>query len=159
MAMQFQYAFGKKIGYQPVSRWYDYINPLWYIRGGTHPQRAQGMIEKFKDIVLTGEDTISDYESQETHINGFIADIEANKGIYYYKISETQKLELDSVIAEYVRYEYYSYDIATVSYTGIFISLLYKGDLIDIDLISSLINQGAEDAFQRIINTFTIEDK
>jgi hypothetical protein len=108
---------------------------------------------------LISIDFISDWSSNETDILSLDSALGSINGIIYHKIYEVNTVNLGDIVAEYVRYEYYSYDIKPISFSGIFVSALYKGELIEIDLVSSLGNKGAENAFQRIVDTFKIKEK
>lgn len=152
------YIYSDSVGNSILSFEYsnkDYIFPysLHYTR---EPSPLPPKLSSI-DSTLISISTFTAYDL-ETHIEGLVSDMQEKKGISYFEVTERGTTEIDGMMVDYIKYGYDSYDTTAVSYQGIFLSFVYKGFIIDIDILSQTGSLAGEEAFTRIIKTFKIED-
>jgi hypothetical protein len=138
----------------------DYLYPHSRFLYSSNSYIPPKLNDTLSSPALISVDTFRNSDSLDlsTHINIFTNYMKKQKGIIYFGVRENGTLNLGGIKADYSKYGYDSYDTVPVSYTGIFVSLVYKGFIIDIDLLTSAGSVSAEEAFQRLIKTFRVSD-
>jgi|WetSurMetagenome_2_1015567.scaffolds.fasta_scaffold207298_1 hypothetical protein len=90
-----------------------------------------------------------------SHIDYFYSYMSKNEAISNFDVYENGSVVLDSQTANYVKFKFDAYDTNPISFHGIFVSLVYQDNTIDV-ILSSTGNKAFEKAYQLFVKTFKI---
>ena len=134
----------------------DYIYPYSRFLYSSHAPRPPKLSSSIDSNALISVSTF-DTLPVISHIDSFITYMQNEKGVSFFKVTERNTINLNGIMAEYIRYGYDGYDTTTVSYQGIFINFVYHGHVADIDILSPSGTMASEEAFVLIQKTFIVK--